>query len=76
MHTLKISFVVGAQWMIWTIGIFLQLVSHKLSSANVWTFVSDFHKLRQDPPWFEFLVIFDFFAPWYRNREASSVKIS
>ena len=35
--------------------------------------------LRQDPPppWFEFLVIFDFFAPWYRKcREASSVKIS
>ena len=29
------------------------------------------------PPWFEFLVIFDFFAPWYRrNGEASSVKIS
>ena len=26
---------------------------------------------------FEFLVIFDFFAPWYRNsREASSVKIA
>ena len=34
--------------------------------------------LRQDPPppWFEFLVIFDFFAPWYRRGwEASSVKI-
>ena len=32
--------------------------------------------LRQDPPWFEFLVIFDFFAPWYsRDWEASSVKI-
>ena len=31
----------------------------------------------QDPPWFEFLVIFDFFAPWYRRRrETSSVKIS
>ena len=29
------------------------------------------------PPWFGFLVIFDFFAPWYRRRrEASSVKIS
>ena len=29
------------------------------------------------PPWFEFLVIFDFFAPWYRrSKEASSVKIS
>ena len=29
------------------------------------------------PPWFEFLVIFDFFAPWYRRRwEASSVNIS
>ena len=29
------------------------------------------------PPWFEFLVIFDFFAPWHRRgREASSVKIS
>ena len=28
------------------------------------------------PPWFEFLVIFDFFAPWYRRGwEASSVKI-
>ena len=28
------------------------------------------------PPWFEFLVIFDFFAPWYRRgQEASSVKI-
>ena len=28
-------------------------------------------------PWFESLVIFDFFAPWYRrSREASSVKIS
>ena len=28
------------------------------------------------PPWFEFLVIFYFFAPWYRRgREASSVKI-
>ena len=35
------------------------------------------HKLRQDPPpWFEFLVIFDFFARWYRRGwEASSVKI-
>ena len=34
------------------------------------------NSLRQDPPWFEFLVIFDFFAPWYRRgREASSVKI-
>ena len=33
--------------------------------------------LRQDPPWFEFLVIFDFFAPWYRRRrDAFSVKIS
>ena len=32
--------------------------------------------LRQDPPWFEFLVIFDFFAPWYRRGwEVSSVKI-
>ena len=32
--------------------------------------------LRQDPPWFEFLVILDFFAPWYkRDWEASSVKI-
>ena len=32
---------------------------------------------RQDPPWFGFLVIFDFFAPWYRRSwEASSVKIS
>ena len=32
--------------------------------------------LRQDPPpWFECLVIFCLFAPWYRkNREASSVK--
>ena len=29
------------------------------------------------PPWFEFLIIFDFFAPWYRrSREASSVKLS
>ena len=29
------------------------------------------------PPWFEFLAIFDFFAPWYRrSREASSVKFS
>ena len=28
------------------------------------------------PPWFEFLVVFDFFAPWYRRGwEASSVKI-
>ena len=33
-------------------------------------------KLRQDPPWFEFLVIFDFFAPWCRRGwETSSVKI-
>ena len=33
--------------------------------------------LRQDSPWFEFLVIFDFFALWYRRRwEASSVKLS
>ena len=49
-------------------------------------FLSNFHRrclstfsipwLRQDPPLFEFLVIFDFFAPWYRqSREASSVKI-
>ena len=29
------------------------------------------------PPWFEFLVILDFFAPSYRRiKEASSVKIS
>ena len=28
------------------------------------------------PPWFEFSVIFDFFAPWNRRDwEASSVKI-
>ena len=41
------------------------------------TFVATGSYLRQDPPWFEFLVIFDFFAPWYRkSREASSVKIS
>ena len=33
--------------------------------------------LKAGPPWFEFLVIFDFFAPWYRqSREASSVKIA
>ena len=33
--------------------------------------------LKAGPPWFEFLVIFDFFAPWYRkSKEASSVKIS
>ena len=33
--------------------------------------------LKAGPPWFEYLVIFDFFAPWYRRgREASSVKIS
>ena len=34
--------------------------------------------LRQDPPpWFEFLAIFDLFAPWYRRSgEAPSVKIS
>ena len=31
---------------------------------------------RTPPPWFEFLVVFDFFAPWYRKSwEASSVKI-
>ena len=30
----------------------------------------------QRTPWFEFFVFFDFFAPWYRSREASSVKIS
>ena len=23
--------------------------------------------LKAGPPWFEFLVIFDFFAPWYRK---------
>ena len=35
------------------------------------------HASRQDPPWFGFLVIFDFLASWYRiGREASSVKIS
>ena len=36
------------------------------------------HKIiKAGPPWFEFLVIFHFFAPWYRrSREASSVKIS
>ena len=28
-------------------------------------------------PWFEFLVILDFFTPWYRRRlEAFSVKIA
>ena len=33
--------------------------------------------LKSRTPWFEFLVIFDFFAPWCRQRrEASSVKIS
>ena len=33
--------------------------------------------LKAGPPWFEFLDIFDFFAPWYRRRrEVSSVKIS
>ena len=33
--------------------------------------------LKAGPPWFDFLVIFDFFAPWYRrSREASSVKIA
>ena len=36
-----------------------------------------FLKAGPPPPWFGFLVIFDFFAPWYRrHREASSVKIS
>ena len=34
------------------------------------------YSLKAGPPWFEFLVIFNFFAPWYRRgREASSVKI-
>ena len=34
-------------------------------------------KFKAGPPWFEFLVIFDFFAPWYRrSQEASAVKIS
>ena len=34
-------------------------------------------QLKAGPPWFEFLVIFYFFAPWYRkSRDASSVKIS
>ena len=33
--------------------------------------------VKAGPPWLEFLVIFDVFAPWYRRgREASSVKIS
>ena len=34
-------------------------------------------QIKAGSPWFEFLVIFDFFAPWYgRSEEASSVKIS
>ena len=40
-------------------------------------FLSLFFLKAGPPPWFEFFVIFDFFAPWYRkSREASSVKIS
>ena len=49
----------------------------------VWNLISYFFQSYESyeikagpPPWFEFLVIFDFFAPWYRkSREASSVKI-
>ena len=41
-----------------------------------WKSVDLFLKAGPPPPWFEFLVIFDFFAPWYRRGwEASSVKI-
>ena len=33
-------------------------------------------RIKAGPPWFEFLVIFDVFAPWYRKRrEAFSVKV-
>ena len=36
-----------------------------------------FRYFKPGSPWFEFLVMFDFFAPWHRKgREASSVKVS
>ena len=44
-----------------------------LSDATGWCNWS----LKAGPPWFEFLVIFDFFAPWYRkSRGAFCVKIA
>ena len=48
------------------------------SIRNVLGSQSRYHwSFKAGPPWFEILVIFDFFAPWYRkSREASSVKIS
>ena len=48
----------------------------KLHSHQNTYLVSQQKKFKAGPPWFEFLVIFDFFAPWYRRGwEASSVKI-
>ena len=70
-----------------SIGIFLFKIRAKMIPQNRSEAIDDYLSkfdwpgikgLRQDPPppWFEFLVIFDFFAPWYRKgREASSVKI-
>ena len=53
-------------------------VSEK-SGKRHWEFeamISPHSPLKAGPPWFEFLVIFDFFAPWYRRGwEASSAKI-
>ena len=49
---------------------------YKIWEKSIWYFYHARATLRQDP-WFELLVIFDFFAPSYRKgREASSVKIS
>ena len=42
-----------------------------------WLFYNSTLSSKAGAPWFEFLVIFDFFAPWYRESwQASSVKIS
>ena len=50
---------------------------HKLrTQANSTYRTTRGQTFKAGPPWFEFLVIFDFFAPWYRRgREASSVEI-
>ena len=52
-----------------------RILRKKLYHIRAYDFGVQF-SFKAGPPWFEFLVIFDFFAPWYRTRwEASSVKI-
>ena len=74
LFVLEINSREGTKNMVWETANFLYSFVQKTNATEQFSPVDPF-EIKAGPPWFEFLVTFNFFAPWYRrSREASSVK--